>query len=59
MVSRRSFIGGSGAALLGAALASITPTQVLAILMGVVLLAGSFRLSAIVEAQERLWFVVP
>jgi NADH-quinone oxidoreductase subunit H len=28
-------------------------------LMGVVLLAGSFRLGAIVEAQKRLWFVVP
>ncbi len=28
-------------------------------LMGVVLLAGSFRLTAIVEAQKRLWFVVP
>ena len=28
-------------------------------LMGVVLLAGSFRLTAIVEAQQGLWFVVP
>jgi len=28
-------------------------------LMGVVLLAGSFRLSTIVEAQRHLWFVVP
>ena len=28
-------------------------------LMGVVLLAGSFSLTAIVEAQKRLWFVVP
>jgi NADH-quinone oxidoreductase subunit H len=28
-------------------------------LMGVVLLAGSFDLSRIVEAQRRLWFVVP
>jgi len=28
-------------------------------LMGVVLLAGSFDLSAIVEAQRYLWFVVP
>lgn len=28
-------------------------------LMGVVLLAGSFNLSAIVQAQRRLWFVVP
>ena len=28
-------------------------------LMGVVLLAGSFDLSAIVEAQRQLWFVVP
>ena len=28
-------------------------------LMGVVLLAGSFDLSAIVRAQQRLWFVVP
>ena len=28
-------------------------------LMGVVLLAGSFNLSAIVEAQRALWFVVP
>jgi NADH-quinone oxidoreductase subunit H len=28
-------------------------------LMGVVMLAGSFRLGAIVEAQKRLWFVVP
>ena len=28
-------------------------------LMGVVLLAGSFSLSAIVEAQRRLWFCVP
>jgi NADH-quinone oxidoreductase subunit H len=28
-------------------------------LMGVVLLAGSFDLSAIVEAQHHLWFVVP
>ena len=28
-------------------------------LMGVVLLAGSFSLSAIVEAQRHLWFVVP
>jgi NADH-quinone oxidoreductase subunit H len=28
-------------------------------LMGVVLLAGSFNLTAIVEAQKRLWFVVP
>ena len=28
-------------------------------LMGVVLLSGSFSLSAIVEAQRHLWFVVP
>ncbi len=28
-------------------------------LMGVVLLAGSFNLTAIVEAQRRIWFVVP
>jgi NADH-quinone oxidoreductase subunit H len=28
-------------------------------LMGVVLLAGSFDLTAIVEAQRRLWFIVP
>ena len=28
-------------------------------LMGVVLLAGSFRLSDIVEAQRHLWFIVP
>ena len=28
-------------------------------LMGVVMLAGSFRLSDIVEAQRGLWFVVP
>ncbi len=28
-------------------------------LMGVVLLAGSFNLRAIVEAQRRVWFVVP
>lgn len=28
-------------------------------LMGVVLLAGSFSLTAIVEAQRKLWFVVP
>ncbi|HLI85519.1 MAG TPA: NADH-quinone oxidoreductase subunit NuoH [Bryobacteraceae bacterium] len=28
-------------------------------LMGVVLLAGSFNLARIVEAQRRLWFVVP
>lgn len=28
-------------------------------LMGVVLLAGSFSLTAIVEAQRELWFVVP
>src|SRR5262244_1435693 len=28
-------------------------------LMGVVLLAGSFSLPAIVEAQKKLWFVVP
>ena len=28
-------------------------------LMGVVLLAGSFNLTTIVEAQKRLWFVVP
>ncbi len=28
-------------------------------LMGVVMLAGSFNLSAIVEAQKRLWFCVP
>jgi len=28
-------------------------------LMGVVLLAGSFNLTRIVEAQRRLWFVVP
>jgi len=28
-------------------------------LMGVVLLAGSFDLSAIVESQRHLWFVVP
>ncbi len=28
-------------------------------LMGVVLLAGTFRLSGIVAAQRRLWFVVP
>lgn len=28
-------------------------------LMGVVLLAGSFRLSDIVHAQQRMWFVIP
>lgn len=28
-------------------------------LMGVVLLAGSFNLTTIVEAQKRLWFVIP
>jgi NADH-quinone oxidoreductase subunit H len=28
-------------------------------LMGVVLLAGSFNLTAIVEAQRKVWFVVP
>jgi NADH-quinone oxidoreductase subunit H len=28
-------------------------------LMGVVLLAGSFNLTTIVEAQKKLWFVVP
>jgi len=28
-------------------------------LMGVVLLAGSFSLAAIVEAQREMWFVVP
>jgi NADH-quinone oxidoreductase subunit H len=28
-------------------------------LMGVVLMAGSFSLSAIVEAQRKVWFVVP
>lgn len=28
-------------------------------LMGVVLLAGSFSLSAIVEAQREIWFVIP
>lgn len=28
-------------------------------LMGVVLLAGSFSLRAIVEAQQRLWFIIP
>lgn len=28
-------------------------------LMGVVLLAGSFRLSDIIQAQAKLWFVVP
>jgi NADH-quinone oxidoreductase subunit H len=28
-------------------------------LMGVVLLAGSFNLTTIVEAQRKLWFVVP
>jgi NADH-quinone oxidoreductase subunit H len=28
-------------------------------LMGVVLLAGSFSLAAIVEAQRKMWFVVP
>ncbi len=28
-------------------------------LMGVVLLAGSFNLTAIVEAQRHLWFVIP
>ena len=28
-------------------------------LMGVVLLAGSFSLSAIVEAQRKVWFVIP
>jgi NADH-quinone oxidoreductase subunit H len=28
-------------------------------LMGVVLLAGSFNLQAIVEAQRKMWFVVP
>jgi len=28
-------------------------------LMGVVLMAGSFSLSVIVEAQQKIWFVVP
>jgi NADH-quinone oxidoreductase subunit H len=28
-------------------------------LMGVVLLAGSFSLSEIVEAQKKIWFVIP
>ena len=28
-------------------------------LMGVVIMAGSFNISAIVEAQQKLWFVVP
>ena len=28
-------------------------------LMGVVMLAGSFSLGAIVQAQERVWFCVP
>src|SRR5208337_5490904 len=28
-------------------------------LLGVVMLAGSFNLSAIVEAQEHLWFFIP
>ncbi len=28
-------------------------------LMGIVLIAGSFRLSDIVEAQRRIWFVIP
>ena len=28
-------------------------------LMGVVMLAGSFNLSDIVEAQEKLWFCIP
>jgi NADH-quinone oxidoreductase subunit H len=28
-------------------------------LMGVVVLAGSFSLAAIVEAQQRIWFVIP
>ena len=28
-------------------------------LMGVVLLAGSFSLPAIVEAQKKIWFVIP
>jgi NADH-quinone oxidoreductase subunit H len=28
-------------------------------LMGVVMLAGSFNLSAVVEAQEHLWFFIP
>jgi NADH-quinone oxidoreductase subunit H len=28
-------------------------------LMGVVLLAGSFNLTAIVQAQRRIWFVIP
>jgi NADH-quinone oxidoreductase subunit H len=28
-------------------------------LMGVVLLAGSFRLSEIIEAQRHLWFIIP
>ena len=28
-------------------------------LMGVVLLAGSFSLPAIVEAQQKIWFVIP
>jgi NADH-quinone oxidoreductase subunit H len=28
-------------------------------LMGVVMLAGSFSLSAIVEAQKKVWFVIP
>ncbi|HEY7165396.1 MAG TPA: NADH-quinone oxidoreductase subunit NuoH [Candidatus Binatia bacterium] len=28
-------------------------------LLGVVVLAGSFNLSAIVEAQRRIWFVIP
>lgn len=28
-------------------------------LMGVVMMSGSFRLSSIVEAQQKIWFVVP
>lgn len=28
-------------------------------LMGIVLLAGSFSLTAIVEAQQKIWFVIP
>ncbi len=28
-------------------------------LMGVVLMAGSFNLSAIVQAQQKIWFVIP